>query len=186
MTEDKVTELKAKGFYTWLGEEGILIDHEIEGVKAYAESDDGKFFYPFSMLPDGDYEPLTTFDDELADLIGTGEEITCAQVVNPENDQCLLPWFFVGEQYYNDDLYERELLTETNQYYEWTSERTSFIDHYTTDYYVEMSEEEFAKEKETAKKEWEEIVAKYTTSCLDSPDFDKIWEEIDYAVSNMR
>ncbi len=178
MTESKINELKAKGFYSWNGEEGILIDHEIEGMKAYAASDDGKFFYPFSMLPDGDYEPLTTFDDDEAGLIGTGETICCEQIVNPSNDQKLSVYLFLGQQYYDDDLYERELLTETNQYYEWTSERSSFIDHYTTDYYVEMSEEEFEKEKEPAKKEWEKIVSKYTTSCFDTPDFDKIWEEI--------
>ena len=171
MTEEKIKNLKSKGWYSWKGEEGIIIDHAIDNIKACAESDDGKYFYPFSLLPDEDYEPLQTEDDTEAGSSGCGEEIVCTQIQNPGNEQKLSVFLFITETYSKDDVFCREILTETDSYYDWTSERTKFIKRYAN---AEKTE------KEKAEKEWAELVKKYPTSCYDSPDFEGIWEKIDY------
>lgn len=52
--------------------------------------------------------------------------IISAACVNPENDQRLVEGWWTKE-YYTDDLFSREYLTTTDNYYDWTSARTRMI-----------------------------------------------------------
>ena len=55
-------------------------------------------------------------------------EIVCEPVVNIENEQRLIETF-VDKTMYEQDLYDRELKTETNRYYDWQSALTRYIDN---------------------------------------------------------
>lgn len=98
-------------------------------------------------------------------------EIVCDQVVNPENNQRLSPYTFVTEAYFNEDLIERQLLTDTTKYHDWTSERTSFV-HKTRDE-VTLKEETLA--------EWKKVCSEITKDFSENGsdfNFDELWENI--------
>lgn len=166
--------------YAWYvmdGKEGILsfIDNpKLAGIKPY--KDDGSIgFYPFYTIPEGteitSEDVLLELSDRQAGEAHSGFSIVYEEIVNPENNQRLI-YEFVDKDWYEDDLFERMLCTETSQYYDWTSDRTKFIDS--------QSEQETTKEE--AKAEWEEICAEYKgkNHYSEAPDFEEIWETIDY------
>ena len=98
-------------------------------------------------------------------------EIICDQIVNPENNQCLSPYTFVTESYFNQDLIERELLTDTTKYHDWTSARTDFINKTRDE--VTLREETLA--------EWKKVCSEITKDFSENGsdfNFDELWENI--------
>ena len=164
--------------YAWYvmdGKEGILsyIDNpKLSGIEP-TENDGSIGFYPFDTIPEGTEitaeDVLLELSDRQAGEAHSGFSIVYEEIVNPENNQRLI-YEFVDKDWYEDDLYERMLCTETSKYYDWTSDRTKFIDS-------QANEETFKAE---AKAEWEEICFKYEglNHYSESPDFDEIWKEI--------
>ena len=166
--------------YAWYvmdGKEGILsfIDNpKLAGIEPI--KDDGSIgFYAFADIPEGteitSEDVLLELSDRQAGEAHSGFSIVYKEIVNPENEQCLI-YEFVDKDWYEDDLFERMLCTETSQYYDWTSDRTKFINS--------QSQQETTKEE--AKVEWEEICAEYKgkNHFAEDPDFEEIWETIDY------
>lgn len=162
-------------WYVMYGKEGILADinnpklADIEPI----ENDGSIGFYAFTDIPEGTEitkdDVLFELSDRQAEEAHSGFAIVYEEIVNPENEQCLI-YEFVDKDYYEDDLFTRMLCTETNEYYDWTSDRTRFIDS-------QAEEETFEEEAEA---EWEEICSEYKgmNHCSEYPDFDEIWKEI--------
>lgn len=164
--------------YAWYvmdGKEGILADinnPKLAGIEPY--EDDGSIgFYPFDTIPEGTEitaeDVLLELSDRQAGEAHSGFAIVYKEIVNPENEQSLI-YEFVDKDWYEDDLFERMLCTETSKYYDWTSDRTRFINS-------QKKEETFKAE---AKSEWEEICSEYEGMNHHSeyPDFDEIWKKI--------
>ena len=76
------------------------------------------------------------------------------EIQNPENEQKLiLEW--VTLPYADSDLYQRELCTTTNDYCEWKSKRTRFIENLLDDIAI------FGKISNDREKEWNDIRSEY-------------------------
>lgn len=164
--------------YAWYvmdGKEGILADinnPKLAGIEPI--EDDGSIgFYAFADIPEGTEitaeDVLLELSDRQAGEAHSGFAIVYEEIVNPENEQRLI-YEFVDKDWYEDSLFERMLCTETSKYYDWTSDRTRFIDS-------QANEETFKAEVEA---EWEEICSEYKgmNHYSEAPDFDEIWKEI--------
>lgn len=86
-------------------------------------------FYPESVYYQcsNQIETLFSYDDCYYNSLDTNEiqELVTESVVNIENPQKLLHNVFVTKEYWEQDYLERMILTETDQYYDWISERTA-------------------------------------------------------------
>ena len=170
-------------WYTYKGEEVVIVGQHVD--------------YSFEIEKFNGIEPLETSDNaailRISDIENAGIEITpddvqctlndaynkwnepveiiCEQVVNPENEQKLTPFVFVSKDYYQQDLIERQLLTDTTKYHDWTSERTDFV-HKTRDE-VTLKEETLA--------EWKKVCSEITKDFSENGsdfNFDELWENI--------
>lgn len=110
-----------------------------------------------------------SYGETYGEIAGSGEEIVLSEVANVENNQMLLN-VICTKTYADDDSFERNLLTNTDSYFQWQSERTEFID--------DQIEKE--TDEKTALNEWKKIENKYHSAVLDYPDFSEIWNEIEY------
>lgn len=169
-------------WYTYKGEEvvivGQLVNNSFEikkfnGIEPLETSDNAAILRisdienaGIEITPD---DVQNTFDD-LEDWYEP-VEIICGQVVNPENEQKLTSFVFVSKDYYQQDLIERKLLTDTTEYHDWTSERTDFV-HKTRDE-VTLREETLA--------EWKKVCSEVTKDFSENGsdfNFDELWENI--------
>lgn len=153
-------ETRNYNWYTMYGVEGIIVDEanpKFAGKKHIAQCGD-YVFIPLSELGgikiDKDDTILEYYDSYEPEPCNIGEEIVCEDVVNIENKQCLVETF-VSMDLYLDDLYTREICTLTDDYYQWTSELTKFVD------WCVDKIDKCCFNKEAARKEWEEIEGKY-------------------------
>ena len=181
--EELPKEERNSAWYTYKGEEVVIVGQHVD--------------YTFENEKFNGIEPLETSDNaailRISDIENAGIEITpddvqctlndayskwnepveiiCEQVVNPENEQTLTPFVFVSKDYYQQDLIERQLLTDTTKYHDWTSERTSFV-HKTRDE-VTLKEETLA--------EWKKVCSEITKDFSENGsdfNFDELWENI--------
>ena len=181
--EELPKEERNYAWYTYKGEEVVIVGQHVD--------------YTFENEKFNGIEPLETSDNaailRISDIENAGIEITpddvqctlndayskwnepveiiCEQVVNPENEQTLTPFVFVSKDYYQQDLIERQLLTDTTKYHDWTSERTSFV-HKTRDE-VTLKEETLA--------EWKKVCSEITKDFSENGsdfNFDELWENI--------
>lgn len=152
-----VTEKSVVASYIYKGELGFLM-YEQDGKKALGNCGD-QYFYPMSEFTDEELVELTsedvcvTLEDCYGGCADDEPEITDTAVVNPENEQRLI-YAWVGIEYAKDNEIERKLLTLTDRYYDWTSERKKMFDKI-FDYKekgYDLSELEF---------EWKNIVSGY-------------------------
>ena len=181
--EELPKEERNYAWYTYKGEEVVIVGQHVD--------------YSFEIEKFNGIEPLETSDNaailRISDIENAGIEITpddvqctlddayngwnepveiiCEQVVNPENKQMLTTFVFVSKDYYQQDLIERQLLTDTTKYHDWTSERTSFV-HKTKDE-VTLKEETLA--------EWKKVCSEITKDFSENGsdfNFDELWENI--------
>ena len=156
---------------------------DVEGVIAWRDSEKFRSLKPvdeccdmgFFALADIDFtlEPSDVCCEYAASYgaaTAKGSEIVNEMVMNIEYEQNLI-YQFVDKEYYENDLYERELLRYTDSYDEWKSERTSFVNAYGDHDYT----------REDAEKEWNEIVGHYAgmNHFCEPADFDSVWEEVE-------
>lgn len=112
---------------------------------------------------------LTTDDVYSAPSDG-GTAIIAANCVNPENGQKLVEGWWT-EQYSKEDEFNREYLTTTDSYYDWTSERTRMINR------INGASHEgviTADDYTGLKTEWDNAVKEY---CSDDTVFDALLDE---------
>lgn len=121
-------------WYILNGIKGVIADvnnEKFAGIKPVATKCEYGF-YSLSSLEGKDIADkdcaLEYFDTYEPTPVNIHEEIVSGQVVNIENDQRLIDCF-VNKDLYEQDLYDRMLRTETDQYYDWTSELTSVKDY---------------------------------------------------------
>jgi hypothetical protein len=176
--ETMIQEIKEKlSYYTYGSKEGVLIyTNEVEDVEPM-ETNNDVGFYDFQDLPENaliqiinkEIEVNYTYTASYAGDKGDGEGIDIYEMVNIENGQKFVK-VWEEELVADTNEYERELLTKTDQYYDWTSERTKIEN----DIYDILKENDFKIKKSQIKsleKEWKETCAKYTDSlgACDSP-----------------
>lgn len=170
-------------WYTYKGEEVVIVGQHVDnsfeiekfnGIEPLETSDNAAILRisdienaGIEITPD---DVQNTLDDAYS---GWNEpvEIICEEVVNPENEQKLTPFVFVSKNYHKQDLIERQLLTDTTEYHDWTSERTSFV-HKTRDE-VTLKEETLA--------EWKKVCSEITKDFSENGsdfNFDELWENI--------
>lgn len=118
---------KIKFVYVFKGEWGILC--EMKDNSDYY-TDGMYFFVPLADLPEV-ADTITawriaSYNDSYQTGVGDGIVIVDDEVVNIENYQHLIGGF-VAADYAAVDYVKRELLTVTDRYYSWTSERSRFI-----------------------------------------------------------
>lgn len=168
----KTTE-RNYAWYVMDEKEGILsyIDNpKLTGIEPY--QDDGAIgFYPFDTIPEGTEITNEDVCCDYYEIEKGGAELVYAEIINAENKQHKMR-AFAEKECAEDSLYESMLLVDTDRYYNWTSDRTRFIDS--------QSEKETTKEE--AKAEWDEICSEYKgkNHFSEAPDFEEIWETIDY------
>lgn len=145
-------------FYVYKGEVGILcyLDKDIANEKGY-ENDGQIVFVPAYDMAESckdiaDEHCCGTYEDSY-DEYGGCMSIDLHTVVNIENEQCLV-CVWVSDEYADSDEYQRELCTETDRYYDWTSERTRMIDNI-----IDAMDEE--KDLSELENEWCEKVSQY-------------------------
>lgn len=170
-------------WYTYKGEEVVIVGQHVDnsfetekfnGIKPLETSDNAAILRisdienaGIEITPD---DVQCTLDDAY-NKWNEPVEIICEQVVNPENEQHLSHYTFVTESYFKEDLIERQLLTDTTKYHDWTSERTSFV-HKTRDE-VTLKEETLA--------EWKKVCSEITKDFSENGsdfNFDELWENI--------
>lgn len=162
-------------WYRYNGEEGILADPEnekLQGIEPYEEGDDFNF-YTFEILEGIEITAEDTrcvlSDSYGVDCAEKGGEIGNYRMTNPEMEQSsLYAWEY--DDVHEDDEAVRELNTYTNQYYDWSSELTKFVD---------AAIHNDWETKEELEKEWKEISKNYTFHFSEPLDFDEIWRVID-------
>lgn len=178
-------EIKENGYpwyvSDWADEEGVIISDNFTGYDELANLDRervqvaaGGTFVPFALVPDGVTvgDVLATLDDSYADIVSCGERIVNSMLINPENEQCSIDGFATVD-YADDDYYRREVLTVTNQYYDWHSELSDTVESW----------ENSDISREDAKEEWLTLCAnfeKYRHNEEDGRDkFDELWEGVE-------
>lgn len=165
-------------WYIFNGVKGVIADMDNEkfaGIKPVATN--GNFgFYSLASIEGKDITDndcaLEYYDTYEPRPVSIHEEIVSEEVVNIENDQRLIDCF-VSKDLYKQDLYERMLCTETDRYYDWTSELTR-VKHYAFD----NRNRENVKELTEAK--WNEVSKQY--ECLpeyDEMTFEEVWAIIE-------
>ena len=169
-------------WYTYKGEEVVIVgqylDYSFETEKFNGieplETSDNAAILRISDIENGGIkinpDDVQNTLDDLEDWNGP-VEIICEQVVNPENEQKLTPFVFVSKDYYQQDLIERQLLTDTTKYHDWTSERTSFVH--------KIRDEVTLKEETLA--EWKKVCSEITKDFSENGsdfNFDELWENI--------
>lgn len=186
--EELPKEERNYAWYTYKGEEVVIVGQHVDnsfetekfnGIKPLYRSDVSAILRisdienaGLEITPDDVQGTLDHAYSEWVEPV----EIVCDQVVNPENNQRLSPYTFVTEAYFNEDLIERQLLTDTTKYHDWTSERTSFV-HKTRDE-VTLKEETLA--------EWKKVCSEITKDFSENGsdfngsdfNFDELWENI--------
>ncbi|MBE6361242.1 MAG: ATP-binding protein [Treponema bryantii] len=181
--EELPKEERNYAWYTYKGEEVVIVGQHVDnsfetekfnGIKPLYRSDVSAILRisdienaGIEITPDDVQGTLDHAYSEWVEPV----EIVCDQVVNPENNQRLSPYTFVTEAYFNEDLIERQLLTDTTKYHDWTSERTSFV-HKTRDE-VTLKEETLA--------EWKKVCSEITNDFSENGsnfNFDELWENI--------
>lgn len=157
---------------------GVIADMNNEkfaGIKPVATN--GNFgFYPLSSIECKDITDkdcaLEYYDSYEPTPVNIHEEIVSEEVVSIENHQCLIDCF-VNRDLYEEDLYDRMLRTETDRYYDWTSELTRV-----KDYAFENRDRENVKELTEAK--WNEVSKQYEGLAGDEVmTFEKVWDIIE-------
>ena len=144
--------------YLYEGSEVILLDpNDVPGFTSLV--DDGEI-QPYkitaeliSYIEEHDIAPMLTYDDSYSGY-SEPEEILNTTVQNIENEQRLLYNEWVRESYAEQDETHRELAVTTDRYYDWTSERTRFIECYprTRRY----------KTEDEMRKEWKDLCSGYS------------------------
>ncbi len=181
--EELPKEERNYAWYTYKGEEVVIVGQYVDnsfetekfnGIEPLYRSDVSAILRisdienaGIEITPD---DVQGTLDHAYSEWVGP-VEIVCDQVVNPENEQHLSPYTFVTESYFKEDLIERQLLTDTTKYHDWTSERTSFV-HKTRDE-VTLKEETLA--------EWKKVCSEITKDFSENGsdfNFDELWENI--------
>lgn len=119
-------------FYVYKGEVGILcyLDDDTANAKGYASDGQIAFVPAYDMegvCKDLDNGACATYEDSYDAYCGC-MSIDLHTVTNIENEQRLLHYTWVSDVYAESDEYQRELLTITDKYYDWTSERSRMID----------------------------------------------------------
>lgn len=157
---------------------GVIADinnEKFAGIKPVATNCEYGF-YSLSSLEGKDITDkdctLEYFDTYEPTPINIHEEIVSGQVVNIENDQRLIDCF-VNKDLYEQDLYDRMLRTETDQYYDWTSELTRV-----KDYAYNNRDREDVKALTEAK--WNEVSKQYEGFAGDAEmTFEEVWAIIE-------
>lgn len=164
-------------WYILNGIKGVIADMNNEkfaGIKPVATN--CKYgFYSLSSLDCKDITDkdcaLEYFDTYEPTPVNIHEEIVSGQVVNIENDQRLIDCF-VNKDLYEQDLYDRMLRTETDQYYDWTSELTRV-----KDYAYNNRDREDVKALTEAK--WDEVRKQYEGLSDEEMTFKEVWAIIE-------
>ena len=165
-------------WYIFNGVKGVIADMDSEkfaGIKPVATN--GNFgFYQLSSIEGKDISDkdcaLEYYDSYEPTPVNIHEEIVSEQVVSIENHQCLIDCF-VNRDLYEEDLYERMLRTETDRYYDWTSELTRV-----KDYAFDNRDREDVKELTEAK--WNEVSKQYEElACDEAMTFEEVWSIIE-------
>ena len=161
--------------YMLKGVKGFLLEVDNPKVKNINPIDSNSYygFYSLEQISGIDINEKDTkleyFDEHNGQF--SSNEIVLNSIVNPENKQTLISEVWVNKDLFEDDLYERELLIETNKFYEWESERTKFI----------RKIMEYKLSREEAEKEWDEIIKDYNglNHYSEPALFDDLWKELE-------
>ena len=165
-------------WYIFNGVKGVIADTDNEkfaGIKPVATN--GNYgFYSLASLEGKDITDkdcaLEYYDSYEPIPANIHEKIVSEEVVSIENEQSLIDCF-VNKDLYEQDLYERMLCTETDRYYDWTSELTRV-----KDYACENRNHENVKELTEAK--WNEVSKQYEGLAGDEVmTFEKVWDIIE-------
>lgn len=164
MVHEAISEDSNYHVYSHAGYDGILT-HADNVTDPDRFFDDGAqtVFVPCedleSSIIDKNITPLGTTDDSYSDY--SYGEITDTRCVNPEYEQGLIyGWWH--KEYAESDRYVRELLTITNSYYNWTSERSRMADRLEDILTGEGSAESMRRQLARAKQDWEETCSQYS------------------------
>ena len=165
-------------WYIFNGVKGVIADMDNEkfaGIKPVSTNCNFGFYSLASLegkdITDNDCA-LEYYDTYEPRPVSIHEEIVSEQVVSIENHQCLIDCF-VNRDLYEEDLYDRMLRTETDRYYDWTSELTRV-----KDYAFDNRDREDVKALTEAK--WNELSKQY--ECLteyEEMTFEEVWAIIE-------
>ena len=129
-TEDIVKDESGKVLllYRLGGILGMILDvDDMPNVKPFDTNGCGRGFYSVEKVPDElSHKAFVTIDDSYSEYTGV-VDIGAYPVVNPESRQDQI-CDFVSLDYYNKDFVESMLITKTNRYYSWTSDRVRMIE----------------------------------------------------------
>ena len=110
-------------------------------------------------------------DDEYTGYWCGSDEVVCKDIVDQKAKKKLLRNIFVSKTYFLDDLYERELLTLTDDNFDWLSEKTIFFRN--------CFEEKFSREE--AMEIWRKKRKHYKHGPavdIKKASFDVVWKEL--------
>lgn len=188
-------------WYIFNGVKGILADLDnpkLQGITP-VHDDDNLGFYPLEALEGRDIEPsdccLEYYGTYICDDSNVNTEIVCDSVVSVENSQ-ELTYTFVDKKLYEQDLYEREMKTETDRYYGWRSELTKYIEdaiiacEREREYLLSCGEDEgqaLDNIKNEMEAKWNDVSAPYAAfnHYDDAQTFDNVWSMITEMVKNL-
>ena len=189
-------------WYIFKGIKGILANLDnpkLQGIPP-VYNDDCHGFYPLDALEGRDIEPsdccLEYYSIYSRDDSNVNTEIVCELVVNVENVQRLIQTF-VDKKMYEQNLYDREMKTETDKYYGWRSELTKYIDYALVAWKREREallscgeDEDQALDiiKNEMEEKWNEVSAPYAAFNHegDAQTFDNVWSIISERVRNLQ
>lgn len=151
--------------YAYNGIVGVLLDNDngkICGVNP-TKAGGNRSFFSLDSLADIDIEDgdtRVTYDEEYnGDFDDNEVPITYTEVANIGNRQKLVrEW--VTEDYADDDEYEREILTLTDEHYEWTSELSKLVKALREAYYPDMDMNALQDARERLRPEWDALCGK--------------------------
>ena len=151
--------------YTYNGIVGVLLDNDNEKICGVNPMEKGlnRSFFSLDSLTDIDIEDgdaRVTYDEEYNGEFDDNEvPITYTEVANIGNRQKLIrEW--VTEDYADDDEYEREMLTLTDEHYEWTSELSKLANALRDAYYPNMDVNALREAQERLRPEWNALCGK--------------------------
>ena len=189
-------------WYIFEGIKGILayVDNpKLDGITP-VEEDGCMCFYPLNLLENVDIQPGDCCSELYSAYacydMNVGEEIVYELVVNPYDKQRLI-YGFVNKEMYEQYLYDRELKTETDRYYDWRSELTKYIDCVlyawrsemeTLLLYGEDEEQALDNIKNEMEEKWNEVSAPYAAfnHAGDAQTFDNVWSMISERIRNLQ
>lgn len=169
--------------YRYNSEQVVLLPLDEMDVKPLAAYDTNYGVYALTpeiteRIESGELTVGLTYEDSYgAPLLDEEEEIDYRDVQNMENEQ-RLTYEWVSVEYALQDEAHRMLCVTTDNYYDWTSDRTKMLDR------MWQAHQDDRLNREECEAEWNEIVNNYHfVFDGDDPSFDGLWNEFKMQLS---